>query len=131
MSDDTVDSKGYKAIHYAAAKGYTSCIRTLLEKRRLDLSLPTAKGRRSILHLAVEHGNFETVRLILNQIPKLKNNQDFTRFKPIQLACIRGDMQIVKQLSPSYIDLISDHPGTNTATLPLQNAMTMFLMLRF
>merc|ERR1711972_264510 len=91
---DQADGDGQTALHYAADKGKTDCVKTLLEYGA-DTSAKVKLGEWGLcpLHYAARQGHKEIAELVFDV--KAMKNDNFLKKTPIEIAQEKGHSSVV------------------------------------
>ena len=103
---------------WAAKKGYTDVVQSLLDKKSADIKAE-GSGRRTLLSYAAENGHKATVKLLLEKGAAIeaKSNTDET---PLLYAVMNGDKATIELLLEKGADI---EAKSNTGRTPLSYAV--------
>ncbi|KJE93920.1 hypothetical protein CAOG_04637 [Capsaspora owczarzaki ATCC 30864] len=108
-----VDASGDTPLLIAAQLGFTQCARVLIDAGA-DVSAVTRDLNRSALYLAAQHGQFQTVRLLL-AMGANSNHIDSLGGTALQAACARAHSDIVRVLLARSAGLAVGQPVISAA----------------
>jgi len=89
------DSRGWTALHYAAAGGHTAAVRTLATNRAC-LTIPTLNGETPLV-LAVDNGHLDTVCELVKAGADVNDSRPKI-VSPLVTAARRGNIEMVRLL---------------------------------
>ncbi|MCE5319046.1 MAG: ankyrin repeat domain-containing protein [Parachlamydia sp.] len=94
---DAVDSRHLHPIHRAASDGDPDLIRTLVEKYRCDVNLPSKNARKTPLHFAAAGGHL-TAMIALFSLNANRNSTTLDKETPLFFAVQNGKEEAVRLL---------------------------------